>query len=299
MIIDDTTNQPTADTTVVENTPADDGVDTDLVLDDDLLSDAGLDTEQADDDVEIEYEGKRFKVPANAKDAFLRNSDYTQKTQSVAEQRRSLEAEKAFVSQMRDLHQDVVVNIGKIVSIDTELAKYQAITKEQWAELDATDPLRSQQLFRQMSLLKDERDGIVKGVQSRQEQLRVEEQRQSAKQLEENKAALKKLIPNWSPELGRKVADFAKQHIGLSDNEVASITDPRYLKTLHLARLGHQVMTKSRAATAAPTVEANPVPQVAARRSAPTTDLAKIKDPEEWRRIRQKQVDAQRRQRRG
>jgi hypothetical protein len=297
---DDTTNQPAPDTQPA-NTPAPEGVEEELEIDDDLLADAGLAEEQTDEELaEIEHDGKKYRVPAALKDGYLRNADYTQKTQSVAEMRREVEAEKARVAEMGKLRQEDVAAIGQIVNLDTQLKAFREITQGQWALLDQQDPARAQQLFRQMSLLKEQRDELVSGVQQRQEQLKLEEQRMSAKFVEENKAALKRLIPNWTPELGRKVADAGMKHFGLTEKEIQSVTDARFLKILHYARIGHEALNKSRAATkTADAVEANPVPQVAARRSAPTNDLSKIKDPDEWLRVRNKQLAAQQRQRRG
>lgn len=45
---------------------------------------------EAEDAEDIEYEGQTFRVPKVLKDAFLRNADYTQKTQEVAARRLSL-----------------------------------------------------------------------------------------------------------------------------------------------------------------------------------------------------------------
>lgn len=45
--------------------------------------------------LEIEFEGERYQVPPKLKDALLRQSDYTKKTQEIAEQRKSLETIQA------------------------------------------------------------------------------------------------------------------------------------------------------------------------------------------------------------
>ena len=45
---------------------------------------------QPEDDEEVEYEGKTYKVPKELKGALMKNADYTQKTQEVAEQRKSV-----------------------------------------------------------------------------------------------------------------------------------------------------------------------------------------------------------------
>src|SRR5688572_20265217 len=52
----------------------------------------------AAEEAELEYEGRKFKVPKEAADevksALMRHADYTRKTQEVAEHRRAVEAER-------------------------------------------------------------------------------------------------------------------------------------------------------------------------------------------------------------
>ena len=48
---------------------------------------------------ETEFEGKKYRVPKELKDALLRQADYTRKTQEVAEIRRAAESERAAIKQ--------------------------------------------------------------------------------------------------------------------------------------------------------------------------------------------------------
>src|SRR5690242_17210740 len=59
------------------------------------------DEEQSDDEgdgeealIDIEHDGRAYKIPAELKNAFLRNADYTRKTQALAESRRELESHR-------------------------------------------------------------------------------------------------------------------------------------------------------------------------------------------------------------
>ena len=42
----------------------------------------------------VEYEGQEYNIPPELKDAIMRQSDYTTKTQEVAEQRKDLETDR-------------------------------------------------------------------------------------------------------------------------------------------------------------------------------------------------------------
>ena len=56
------------------------------------------------DDEEIEHDGAKYKVPKPPKEAFLRQADYTTKTQTLAEERRSFEAaQQQFAASIKAL----------------------------------------------------------------------------------------------------------------------------------------------------------------------------------------------------
>ena len=50
--------------------------------------------DEAPEFVDVEYDGQLYSVPPILKDALMRNSDYTQKTQDVASQRKDLETQQ-------------------------------------------------------------------------------------------------------------------------------------------------------------------------------------------------------------
>ena len=71
--------------------------------------------------VSIEYDGQEFEVPPVLKDAFMRQSDYTQKTQTVAEQRKSLEAQAAALTQQQELQQQTFEDVAQVKAIDQQI----------------------------------------------------------------------------------------------------------------------------------------------------------------------------------
>lgn len=78
--MDETTNpatevESTAASEVTDDAPTD-------VSDELADGDESTDAEQPDSDVEdVDYEGKKYAVPKEIKDALLRQADYTRKTQ--------------------------------------------------------------------------------------------------------------------------------------------------------------------------------------------------------------------------
>src|SRR5947199_238059 len=52
-------------------------------------------TDEAPEEAEVEYGGKTYTLPAELKDALLRQADYTRKTQEVAQGRKALDGARA------------------------------------------------------------------------------------------------------------------------------------------------------------------------------------------------------------
>lgn len=239
--------------------------------------------EEADD---VEYEGKQYRVPKEIKDALLRQADYTRKTQEVADQRREFEeTRQAFAEQTR-IAQEHIKDVAKLVSLDEQIERYQ---KVDWNTYYAQDRDSADAHWRQFTLLKESRQQVAGQVAQKEQQRASEGQRETAKQLEQAEAVLKREIPEWSPTLRDKLKDFAVAK-GIPARDVTQIRSPAVVKILHLAYLGEQSLTKARAAAKPTAPVAQPVPTVTARQS-PRVDLAPSDkdDMETWLRKREAQ----------
>src|SRR4051812_34876614 len=62
-------------------------------------ADGNVEGGEAPDTFEVELDGQVHTLPAALKGAFLRQADYTRKTQELAEHRRALEADRQAVAQ--------------------------------------------------------------------------------------------------------------------------------------------------------------------------------------------------------
>jgi hypothetical protein len=248
----------------------------------------GHQPEQVDDSEDVDYEGKKYRVPKEIKDALLRQSDYTRKTQEVAESRRALEAQQAQFQQATQAHQEHIRDVGKLVALDEQLQEW---GKVNWQQLSDQDPARAQAAWIQYSQLKDQRSSLAQQLAQKEQQRAFEAQQRTAKHLEEAQATLKRDIPEWSPELANKLRDFAVTKGGLKAEEVASLTDPRAVKILHLAYVGQQLIEKQRAAARPQAPVANPVPTVSARSAPAAVNPLSDKAPtDDWMKARSAQV---------
>lgn len=260
-----------------ENTAAD-------VEDSEIDGDAELDNESTDEpqDEEIEYEGEKFKVPAKLKDAFLRQADYTRKTQEAAEIKRQAETQVEAVKQREAFIQQNVAEVARIHAIDAELAQFQGVN---WDQLWDSDPVQAGKLNQRAQMLQAQRAQTEQVLTQRQAQFQQWQQQQAAMRMQEGQRVLQREIPNWGTEVQSQLLDYA-QKTGWSASEIQNIT-PRQVVALYRDLQFTKIREK---ATQKPkVVQEKPVTRIAATKAAATKDPDKM-STEEWAKWRQAQL---------
>ena len=166
---------------------------------------------EIDDSEEIDHEGEKYKVPKKLKDAFLRQADYTVKTQDLAKQFQKLD----------------------------------------WNALTDADPVQALKLDRQMRELQQQRAQQVDGLQQSQARQAFESQQAIARRHEEARVELSKEIPGFgTPEVQKQLIEVGKA-AGYKQEELANVLDPRAIKLLHKAHLYDQLVSKAKASAPA------------------------------------------------
>jgi hypothetical protein len=95
-------------------------------------------------------------------------------------------------------------------------------------------------------------------------------QREHARQVEQGHAILAQQIDGWSPQLAAKLAQYAQDQ-GLHPEEIAGLSDPRLVKILHDACIGHEAQQQaSSAQRLARAQSVRPAIQVGGTGGAPT-----------------------------
>jgi hypothetical protein len=266
----------------VTSAPADAPEAVDTSFDSSLLEpDAPPEVETSDDDSEeVDYEGEKYKLPKKLKDALLRQQDYTQKTQQVAEQRRAIEAQAQQVQQHAEMSQRYVAEYAEAFALDKELQRYKEINFDQ---LTDSDPVTALKLDRQMRDLQARRDQVVATVTQKQQAQSIEQQRINAQRLNEGRAVLEREIKGWSPDTAKALVSFG-QELGYTEQELTQVNDPRTVKLLHKAWQYDQ-LTKAKTAKPAPVTQERPVTRITASKATVKTP-ATMTDNEfaQWRR---------------
>lgn len=234
-------------------------------LDSDAVLDADLDQEATEpEDAELEYEGKKFKVPKDLepelKNALLRHGDYTRKTQEVAEQRKQIETARQQFEQTAQLHQALIDDIAHVRGVDARLAQFQ---KLDWAGLNAQDPQRAQALLIEFNQLQAARGQLVGSLTQKQQQMQSARQQELAKRTDEARAFLMREFRDWSPEKDQAMEAYTRSK-GVDTQALGQFLaqHPQVARVIDDGMKYRQSLEKRAAARAKPEPPPKPVTRV-------------------------------------
>jgi hypothetical protein len=188
------------------------------------------------DSFELELDGQTHTLPAALKGAFLRQADYTRKTQELAEHRRALEAERAAVADQARAHAGASQDRMRLAALDHQLAEFQGLD---WQGFARQDPQQAQALWGKVQGLAQARDQLANAVAHHEHGRRLQAAREAAEAMAETGRTLAKEIDGWGPELAGKLTDYARGH-GVTLEELQNTSDPRVWKILHKAYAADQ-----------------------------------------------------------
>jgi hypothetical protein len=272
-VSEEVTEQPAEDSSEYEQEFDEDGNPVEPEPDDEQPAD--------DDDEEIEINGKRYKVP---KEAALRQADYTRKTQEIAEQRRQYEAAIERVSQVSEAETQALYQVAQI---DAQLAQYQNVDWNAWDQADPIAAVRARQELSELQRLRE--DAAYQHANARTQAAQLAQQ-ETARRLEEGQKVLAERIPGWGADKAIAIRSFAKEAYALSDEQIATITDPVEVMVLHDAMLWRQSQKKAATATKVVKQQAiKPAPTVTGGKKVSLTPNSKMSDAE-WYAARERQI---------
>jgi hypothetical protein len=173
----------------------------------------------------IKLDGEDMEITLDeALQGYQRQSDYTKKTQVLANERKQVEAEKEALSRQREQYKQ---NVDRLI----QEQQSQQPDETDWDKLYEEDPLQW------MKQKEDVRSKKEKMFELQQEQFRLQQQQSQEQQaqmqeyLTQQQKALVDTIPEWKdPEVMAKekseIRNYAKS-IGYSDQELSQIYDSR------------------------------------------------------------------------
>lgn len=174
--------------------------------------------EEESEELTFEVEGETLTAE-ELKLGYLRQSDYTKKTQAVAEQRKAFEAQSEQAeATMNALMSAAGADLSRFQNVDWEKAAIDS--PEQYKQAKAA----YEQAQSTYNLIKAQADQF----QTQQQQQTEAAQKEAAK---ESLTVLKTNIPNWNNDLYYKIGEYA-QGLGVSGEEFNKVSDHRLITAL-------------------------------------------------------------------
>ena len=238
-ILDPQTEEAQADPEV----RADDSDSEETSYDEPQGEESDVSAEETEYQEEAVEESPKYRVKANGEElevsldellnGYSRTADYQKKTQSLAEQRKSVEAERVKIDEAaktRDIYAQRLQVIEQLLSTqDTENLQ----------ELKDSDPIAYAIKVAERS----ERDKQLQAVQAERQRVSQEQQALQGQRLHQHiqseQEKLKAAIPEFKDDakaevIRRDIRSYAKS-IGFSDQELSQVYDSRAVQTLYKA----------------------------------------------------------------
>ena len=214
---------------------------------DDSESDEEAEPDEDEDQPEeivVELDGKQVTVD-ELKKGYLRQSDYTRKTQQVAEERKSLEAELSVIREERSQYEQLLPALQQQLHA-------MANQEPDWETLYQQDPIGAIQEERKWRVQMQHRQEQLAAIQAEQSRLNQLHQNEQVKQFEHHLTQERELLlermPSWkdakvaSAERA-KVKEYA-QKLGFSAEELDAVTDHRAVLGLYKAMKYDEMLAK-------------------------------------------------------
>ena len=239
-ILDPQTEEAQADPEV----RADDSSDEETQYDEPQGEESDLSSEEAEYQEEVEEEAPKYRVKANGEElevsldellnGYSRTADYQKKTQSLAEQRKSVEAERVKIDEAAKTRETYAQRLQVI-----EQLLSQQDSSENLQELKESDPIAYAIKIAERS----EREKQLQTVQAERYRVQQEQQALQSQSLQQHiqteQEKLKTIIPEFKDDakaevVRRDIRNYAKS-IGFSDQELSQVYDSRAVQTLYKA----------------------------------------------------------------
>ena len=207
----------------------------------------------------VKVDGEEFEVTLDElRDGYQRQSDYTRKSQSLAEQRKAYEANLQAVQNERNQYAQVLEQMSE--NQNYQLQQFEDIN---WKELKDDDPmeymekrLEYQEAKDRISQLNNERARVHQQNQSEITQVLTEKVQKEAELLS---AALPEYADPGS-NLKTDIRNYALS-LGFPENEIDSISDHRVVLVLHKAMMQDSAAKGVKKVKVAPKVVKSGTPQ--------------------------------------
>jgi hypothetical protein len=216
---------------------------------------------------EVEFNGNKYQVPPELKDALMAQSDYTAKTTEIANTRRALELQQkelAIFKEARAFEAEISAEVDWVRTADAWLKIEDEALGREWPSL-TTDQRQERQF--QIHRTEKERNRLAKVIEDKRAEFTNKISADQAKLKQSATEVLTKAIPSWNDETRAAVEKYA-QSMGYPETVLPNMSALDY-QVLWKAQQYDKVKAEAKGAVKkaseapviAPTARKNPMPQ--------------------------------------
>lgn len=215
---------------------------------------------------EIEFNGQILEAPKDVADALRMSQDYTQKTQQLSADRKTLEAvqgEMTLIRKQYDFAATVQEDLRNAQILEMQANQARDMLRQQVDQLSSTD---IEKVRMGIDDLLRQRDELVNSVSTKQAEFQQSQEQSRQELLNQGTEALRSKIPGWGDEQAQQVNAYGLS-AGFTQEELNSVYDPRQVEVLWKAAqydaLKAGAKTTVSQVQAAPTIRpkgSNPMP---------------------------------------
>ena len=229
----------------------------------------------AEETFELEIDGEKFQLPKKLEKAVLQEKDYTQKSQTLAEQRRSLEVaqhQQRIASMSAEFQKETAAESNQLQMLE-EIIRQQQSTDVSGYDLDKLIRHRMD-----LDSLKERRETLRGSIESKRQEWGTKQQQELGKLRAQSLETIKKRVPGWSEATAKDIREHALSE-GYTEEELNSILDPRHAVTLWKAQQFDKLKASAQQSVATAktvkTTPSNPMPQAIKDKLAFRKEVAK------------------------
>lgn len=257
----------------------------------------GEEKEGVAEEVEFDFGGNKFKVAkgsipddlAAELDKFTKGtwSDYTRKSQEVAETRKSLEARERAVEKLATVNGEVLNIYSRGQGVKAELEQLQQVDLNR---LWQSDPDQARQVSDRLAAKQAEFQNIVSALNAKEAEASQATQAEMARRADEGKQLIERRVKGFTEKVP-EVIDYVVKTYGIP-KEAAERDWPLNPATAEMAYKA-MMFDRMQAANKKPSPKAAPAAPVTPMKAKGNANATKDPDkmsPEEWVRWRESQL---------
>ena len=292
---------------IIDNEPTD--VDTEATQDEEteLLEEAeapgqaeGEDLEGDEsppEEIEFDFGGNKLRVVkdsipdevAGEVDRFSKNiwSDYTKKSQAVADQRKSLEAREQAVQKFQGLQGEALETYSKGLTLRGEIEQLQGIDVN---ELWQSNPDQARRLSDTISSKQAQFNKVVNRVSELENGMGQAQAEGNSKAMAEGKAVMERRIKGFQDKVP-EIAEYVSKSYGIDQASIDQwAMNPAGAEMAYKAMLYDKMKSKARKGQKVQPRVANPVKPIVGKGGSRTTKDPDKMSADEWQKWRNAQI---------